>query len=77
MNSKIENLKTERASNLTKIAKLQARNRELDSKILELENTSIIGMVRECSLTPDKLAEFLQAMKDGRLPVIEENAHEN
>lgn len=78
MNPKIVGLQTEREANLTKIAKLQNRNKEIDAKILELENTSIIGMVRELSLTPDMLAELLAAMKSGKKPQsIMEDKNEN
>ena len=31
--------------------------------IVELENTDIIGLVREAGLSPDMLVELIQAMK--------------
>ena len=45
MNQKISRLRAEREKNNGKIAALQTRNREIDSQIIELENTDIIGMV--------------------------------
>lgn len=63
MNQKIEKLKTERAKNVEKIAGFQTRNKEIDGLIVELENTDIIGLVREAGLSPDMLVELIQAMK--------------
>lgn len=78
MNSKIQSLQSEREGNLAKIAKLQNRNKEIDARIIELENTSIIGMVREYNLTPDMLAELLNGMKSGKLPLsVKEEPNEN
>ncbi len=62
MNQKIEKLKTERAKNVEKIAGFQTRNKEIDGLIVELENTDIIGLVREAGLSPDMLVELIQAM---------------
>lgn len=69
MNPKVVKLKEERAKNCEKIASLQARNKKIDADILSIENTDIIGMVREVGLSPDALAEFLAALK--RNPVAQ------
>ncbi len=63
MNKKIQKLRAERAKNDEKVAELLARNKEIDDEITELENTDIIGIVRESGLTPDELAELIQRMK--------------
>ena len=42
MNPRVEKLKQEREKNEKKIATLQARNKKIDTTILELENTDII-----------------------------------
>ena len=63
MNPRIEKLKTERAKNIEKISTLQERNRKLSDQILKLENTDIIGMVREVGMTPEELYEFLNGKK--------------
>ena len=63
MNPKIEKLKAERAKNAEKIGTLQERNRKLSDQILKLENTDIIGMVREIGMTPEELYEFLNGKK--------------
>ncbi len=63
MNKKIQKLRVERAKNDEKVAELLTRNKEIDDEITELENTDIIGIVRESGLTPDELAELIQRMK--------------
>ncbi len=63
MNKKIQKLRAERAKNDEKVAELLARNKEIDDEITELENTDIIGIVRESGLTPDELAELIQKIK--------------
>ena len=60
MNPKIEKLRNERSRNADKIGNLQERNRKLDEQITKLENSEIIGMVREIRMTPEQLAELLQ-----------------
>ena len=60
MNPKIKKLRAERAKNDDKIAKLTARNEEVDNEIMKLENLDIIGLVRAVGLTPDQLAALIQ-----------------
>ena len=76
MNPKIIKLKAERAKNDAKIAALRSRNRELDESIVELENTDIIGMVRESGFTPEQLARLLQSMRQGQFPAPEAERNE-
>ena len=64
MNPKITKLRTELEKNNNKIASLQARNRDIEKQIRELENTDIIGMVRENGMTIEQFAELFQMMKD-------------
>ena len=61
MNPKIKKLRAERSKNDDKIAKLTARNEEVDEEIMNLENLDIIGLVRAVGLTPDQLAALIQA----------------
>ena len=63
MNPKVEKLREEREKNREKIEKLTARNRVIDETVRNLENTDIIGLVREQGLSPDMLAELLASMK--------------
>ncbi len=78
MNKKIQKLRAERAKNDEKVAELLARNKEIDDEITELENTDIIGIVRESGLTPDELAELIQKIKKNPASVLskEENSEE-
>ena len=72
MNKKVVKLRAERANNDEKIAALQSRNEEIDRQIIELENTDIIGMVRESGLTPDMLAALIQSIKQNPVPAYSE-----
>ena len=62
--------------NQAKIAELQARNRELQKKIRESENTDILGLVRAVNMTPEELAEFLKQVKPGFNPADTEDETE-
>lgn len=70
MNPKVVKLKDEREKNNEKIASLQARNKKIDVMITEIENTDIIGMVRDSELSPDQLMELLRAMKKDPMPDV-------
>jgi len=59
MNPKLQKLRAELDKNTEKISKLQSRNVELKKQIQELENIDIIGMVRECGLSPEALSDLL------------------
>lgn len=76
MNPRILKLKEEREKNCKKISALQARNKKLDEDILSLENSDILGVVREYNLTPEQLSELLLAMKTNPLPVLSEQNEE-
>ena len=75
MNPKINKLKAEKEKNLRKIAEMTARNDEIDVQVMELENTDIIGIVRESGISPEQLAELIQSLKTNIMPK-EEEAHE-
>lgn len=64
MNPKISKLKAEKEKNLKKIADMNARNKEIDRQVMELENLDIIGLVRECRITPEDLAKLLKNMTE-------------
>ena len=68
MNPKVVKLKEEREKNCSKIASLQARNKKIDADILSIENTDIIGMVREYGFSPDELMELIKAAKKNPTP---------
>ena len=63
MNPKINKLRAELEKNNGKIAALQAKNKDLEKQIRELENLEIVGMVREQSMTMEEFAAMFQKMK--------------
>ena len=70
MNPRIEKLKVERDKTEKKIDSLTARLTALDAQILKLENTDIVGIVRENGLTIDQLAELMELLdKEPTAPV--------
>lgn len=77
MNPKISRLRAEREKNNGKIAALQTRNREIDSQIMELENTDIIGLARATGMRMEELAQFLTQLKRGGAPFITPNTKED
>lgn len=68
MNPKVVKLKAEREKNDAKILSLQSRNEKIDADIIEIENTDIIGMVREMHLSPDDLMALLAHHKQHPSP---------
>ena len=50
------------------ISDLQGRNRELEKQIRELEDTDIIGMVRENGMTMEQFAELFRSMQAAPAP---------
>jgi len=76
MNPKVIKLKEEREKNCEKISSLQARNKKIDADIISIENTDIIGLVRDSGMTPDMLAELLAAMKKNPLPGLDRKSDE-
>ena len=77
MNPKISRLRAEREKNNGKIAALQTRNREIDSQIMELENTDIIGLARATGMSMEELAQLLTQLKRGGAPFITPNTKED
>ena len=65
MNPKIMKLRGELEKNKGKISDLQGRNREL-------EDTDIIGMVRENGMTMEQFAELFRRMQASPAPATSE-----
>lgn len=68
MNPKIEKYKAEREKIAQRMEVLGARLEKLDAKITELENTDIIGIVREYGLTIDQLGELVKILDKTPIP---------
>ena len=63
INPKLQKLRAELEKNEKKIESLQSRNKDLRQQITALENTAIIGMVRDGGWTVDEVAQLLQQLK--------------
>ena len=82
MNPKIIKLREEHQKNKAKITELSARNRELERRIRELENTDIIGLVRAKGMSLEEFSALMHGT-NGSAPIItsesketEESEHE-
>ena len=63
MNPRITKLKEERDKLFEKATAYQARIKSIDEQIMKLENTDIVGIVRETGVTIDELAEILALLE--------------
>lgn len=63
MNPRITKLKEERDKLYEKATAYQARIKAIDEQIMKLENTDIVGIVRETGVTIDELAEILALLE--------------
>lgn len=63
MNPRIEKLKEERSRLAARIDSLQERLKATDELILKLENTDIVGLIRENGLTIDQLADLMALLE--------------
>lgn len=63
MNPRLEKLRLERDKLAEKLASLTARLKALDEQILKLENTDIVGIVRENGLTIEQLAGLMKLLE--------------
>jgi septal ring factor EnvC (AmiA/AmiB activator) len=61
MNPKIRKIETELEKARKKISELQDHVRELEQQKTELENTDIVGLVRDAGMQPQELAALIQA----------------
>ena len=50
-----------------KISELQAKQRELEQKLIETENSEIVDVVRGMSISLDELPLLLQKLKSGQI----------
>jgi len=63
MNPRITKLKEERDKLFEKATAYQARIKAIDEQIMKLENTDIVGIVRETGVTIDELAKLLALLE--------------
>lgn len=72
MNPRITKLKEERDKLFEKATAYQARIKSIDEQIMKLENTDIVGIVRETGVTIDELAELLALLEKQPNAVLSE-----
>jgi len=78
MNPRIEKIKLELDKNKEKLAKLQARQRELERQLVELQNADILAVVRAIDVSPEELPELIKRLKAQPIPKpLEEENLEN
>lgn len=68
INPKLQKLRSELEKNEKKIESLQSRNKDLRQQITALENTTIIGIVRDGGWTVDEVTQLLQQLKAQNAP---------
>ena len=73
MNPRIAKLKEERDKLFEKATAYQARIKAIEEQIMKLENTDIVGMVREFGLTPESLAELLKGIRKSPVETFKNN----
>ena len=64
MNPRITKLKEERARLAQRRESIDVRIQKLDEQIMKLENTDIIGIVRETGVTIDELAGIMKTLEN-------------
>ena len=64
MNPRITKLKEERARLAQRRESIDVRIQKLDEQIMKLENTDIVGIVRETGVTIDELAEIMKTLEN-------------
>ena len=68
---RIDKLKAELSKAREKAAEWQARAKEIERQITELENTEILQMVRGVAASPEELRELLDRIRTAKeLPQI-------
>lgn len=72
MNPRIIKLKEERTKLADRIQGMQERLKAMDEQILKLENTDIVGIVRENGLTIDQLSQLMTLLETQHTSAIPE-----
>lgn len=68
MNPRIKKLRADQKRVRDKIASLQAKDKELDKEIRDLENIDIVGLVRSEGHTLESFSALMQQLKDNPIP---------
>ena len=70
MNPRITKLKEERARLAQRRESIDVRIQKLEEQIMKLENTDIIGIVRETGVTIDELAGIMKTLENNHTAAI-------
>ncbi len=73
MNPKLEKLRAERKKLKTRYDLLGVKIKALDEQILKLENTDIVGIIRENGVSVEQLQELMALLKKN--PTAAMSAH--
>jgi len=76
MNPRITKLKEERARLAQRRESIDVRIQKLDEQITKLENTDIIGIVRETGVTIDELAGIMKTLENNPAASVPEDFNE-
>ena len=68
MNQRIEKVKLELEKTREKISRLQARQRDFERQLVELQNADILAIVRAIDVPPEELSELIRKLKKQALP---------
>ena len=72
MNAKIEKIQSELPKIKDKIAKLQARQKELERQLVETQNADIVAAVRAIDVKPEELQALIARLQSQPIPQTEE-----
>jgi len=67
LNPRIEKLRAELEKTKERIARNQARQRELERQLVEAENADIIAAVRSMDVLPEDLAALIKTIQGGQI----------
>jgi len=74
---KMQKILTEIEKAKEKLAEQQAKVRELENKKIELENLEIVDTIRGMNIPLDKLAAFMESVKEGAHTTSGQKVHKS
>ena len=77
MNPRITKLKEERTRLAQRRESIDIRIQKLDEQIMKLENTDIVGIVRETGVTIDELAEIMKTLENNPAAAVTDVSCDN
>ncbi len=68
MNPKIQKLRADQKKDAAKIEMLQRRMKDRAAQLTAMENTDIIGLIRDVGMSVDELFELMRKVKKEEIP---------